>query len=206
MDIYRHDDSFRDEGFGVIAGIDEAGRGPLAGPVVAAAVILPPHIRITGLRDSKKVPEKERTHLFWEVLISAAAVGVGVVDNLEIDRINILRATKSAMKQAVEDLAWSPDALLVDAVTIPGVAIRQFPIIKADAKSASVAAASIIAKYVRDTLMLHYDSLYPEYNFARHKGYCTKDHMKKIALLGPCPIHRKSFRQVMTTGLPFALS
>ncbi|MDP2158135.1 MAG: ribonuclease HII [Nitrospirota bacterium] len=206
MDIYRYDDSFRDEGFAVIAGIDEAGRGPLAGPVVAAAVILPPHIRIHGLRDSKKVPEKERTRLFWEVLVSADAVGVGIVDNLEIDRTNILRATKSAMKQAVDDLSWSPDALLVDAVTIPGIAFRQFPIIKGDAKSASVAAASIIAKYVRDTLMLHYDSLYPDYNFRRHKGYCTKDHMKMIALLGPCPIHRKSFRQVMTTGLPFALS
>jgi len=206
MDIYRHDDSFRDEGFAVIAGIDEAGRGPLAGPVVAAAVILPPHIRIKGLRDSKKVPEKERHHLFWEVLVSASAVGIGVVDNLEIDRTNILRATKAAMKQAVEDLVWSPDALLVDAVTIPGLTFRQFPIIKGDAKSASVAAASIIAKYVRDTLMIHYDNLYPAYNFRRHKGYCTKDHMNIIALLGPCPIHRKSFRQVMTTGLPFALS
>lgn len=206
MDIYRHDESFRDEGFPVIAGIDEAGRGPLAGPVVAAAVILPPHIRIDGLRDSKKVPEKERAHLFWEVLVSASAVGVGVVDNLEIDRINILGATKAAMRLAVEDLAWSPDALLVDALTIPDVAFRQFSIIKADAKSASVAAASIIAKHVRDTLMLHYDNLYPDYHFKRHKGYCTQDHMKMIALLGPCPIHRKSFRPVITTGLPFALS
>lgn len=206
MDIYRHDDSFRDEGFPVIAGIDEAGRGPLAGPVVAAAVILHPHIRIHGLRDSKKVPEKERTHLFWEVLVSAAAVGVGVVDNLEIDSTNILRATKAAMKQAVEDLATSPDALLVDAVTIPDIPFRQFAIIKADAKSASVAAASIIAKYVRDTLMLHYDILYPGYHFKRHKGYCTKEHMKMIALLGPCPIHRTSFRRVMPEGLLLALS
>lgn len=206
MDIYRHDDSFRDEGFSVIAGIDEAGRGPLAGPVVAAAVILPSHLRIMGLRDSKKVPEKERTHLFWEILISALAVGVGVIDNMEIDRTDILRATKSAMKQAVEDLDSCPDALLVDAVTIPGVAFRQFPIIRADAKSASVAAASIIAKYVRDTLMLEYDKLYPEYNFKRHKGYCTKEHMNKMARFGPCPIHRKTFKQVMPEGLPFALS
>jgi len=206
MDIYRHDDSFRDEGFDVVAGIDEAGRGPLAGPVVAAAVILPSHIRIKGLRDSKKVPEKERTYLFWEVLVSAAAVGVGIVDNLEIDRTNILKAAKSAMKQAVEDLGRSPDALLVDAVTIPDITFRQFPIIKGDTKSASIAAASIIAKYVRDTLMINYDNLYPDYNFRRHKGYCTKDHMKIIALLGPCPIHRKSFRQVMISGLPFALS
>jgi len=206
MDIYRHDDSFRDEGFHVIAGIDEAGRGPLAGPVVAAAVILPPHSRIEGLRDSKKVSEKERTFLFWEVLVSAAAVGVGIVDNLEIDRINILNATKSAMKQAVADLASSPDAFLVDAVTIPGMTVRQFPIIKGDAKSASVAAASIIAKYVRDRLMIHYDSLYPEYHFGRHKGYGTRDHMRMITQLGPCPIHRKSFRPVATAGLSFALS
>lgn len=206
MDIYRHDDSFRDEGFSVIAGIDEAGRGPIAGPVVAAAVVLPPNTRIKGLRDSKEVPEKERTHLFWEVLISAAAVGVGIVDHGEIDRINILRATKSAMKQAVDDLSLAPDALLIDAVTIPGIDCRQFPIIKGDAKSASVAAASIIAKYVRDRLMLHYDCLYPEYKFRIHKGYCTRDHMNIIALLGPCPIHRKSFRPVNTSGLPFALS
>lgn len=206
MDMYRHDDSFRDEGFSVIAGIDEAGRGPLAGPVVAAAVILPPHIRIDGLRDSKKVPEKERSGLFWEVLAAAAAVGVGIVDNLEIDRTNILRATKSAMKQAVEDLARTPDALLVDAVSIPDIPYRQFPIIKADMKSASVAAASIIAKYVRDALMIHYDNLYPEYHFKMHKGYCTQDHMNMIALLGPCPIHRTSFKRVMQEGLPFALS
>ncbi len=206
MDIYRHDDSFRDEGFRVIAGIDEAGRGPLAGPVVAAAVILPPHIRIKGLRDSKKVPEKERTLLFWEVLVSASAIGIGIVDNLEIDRINILNATKSAMKQAVEDLAWSPDALLVDAVTIPAITLRQFPIIKGDAKSASVAAASIIAKYVRDALMLHYDNLYPEYHFRRHKGYGTKDHIRIITQLGPCPIHRKSFRPVASSCRSFALS
>ncbi|MBI5074088.1 MAG: ribonuclease HII [Nitrospirae bacterium] len=206
MDIYRHDDSFRDEGFPVIAGIDEAGRGPLAGPVVAAAVILPRQIRIYGLRDSKKVPEKERSRLFWEVMVSAAAVGVGVVDNLEIDRTNILKATKSAMKQAVQDLASSPDALLVDAVTIPGLEVRQFPIIRADAKSASVAAASIIAKYVRDGLMHHYDGLYPAYRFKKHKGYGTKDHLDMIAQWGPCPIHRRTFRRVMTGGLPLALS
>ena len=206
MDIYRHDDSFRDEGFPVIAGIDEAGRGPLAGPVVAAAVILPPQIRIEGLRDSKKVPEKERARLFWEVLVSATAVGVGVTDNLEIDRTDILKATKTAMKQAVADLACSPDALLVDALTIPGLEVRQFSIIKADAKSASVAAASIIAKYVRDSLMLHYDELYPAYHFKSHKGYGTKDHLDMIAQWGPSPIHRKTFRPVMTGYLPLVLS
>jgi len=206
MSIYRHDDSFRNKGFPVIAGIDEAGRGPIAGPVVAAAVILPPAVRIEGLRDSKKVPEKERATLFWDVLVAASDIGVGIVDNREIDRLNILQATKVAMKLAVEDLRSDPDALIIDAVTIPGTAIRQFPIIKADAQSAAVAAASIIAKYVRDMMMLHFDTMYPQYNFKRHKGYCTRDHMDSIALHGPCPIHRRSFRQVMTTELPFSLS
>jgi ribonuclease HII len=206
MDIYRHDDSFRTEGFPVIAGVDEAGRGPIAGPVVAAAVILSPSLRIDRLRDSKKVPEKERTFLFWDILVSATDIGVGIIDNREIDRIHILQATKAAMKHAVEDLASTPDALIVDAVTIPHTAIRQFPVIKADAKSAVVAAASIVAKYVRDMLMLHYDALYPQYNFKQHKGYCTREHMDIIASHGPCPIHRKSFRQVMTAELPFPLS
>lgn len=206
MDIYRHDDSFRDDGYQIIAGIDEAGRGPLAGPVVAAAVILPPHIRITGLRDSKKVPEKERTYLFWEILVSAVDIGIGMADHEEIDRINILRATKSAMKRAFEDLTLSPEALIVDAVNIPGITTKQFPIIKADAKSSSVAAASIIAKHVRDMLMVHYDGMYPEYGFRKHKGYGTKKHTDILALLGPCPIHRKSFRKVLPQELPFALS
>jgi len=206
MDIYRHDDSFRKGGFPVIAGIDEAGRGPLAGPVVAAAVILSPSLRIDRLRDSKEVPEKERASLFWDILVSAVDIGVGIIDNQEIDRINILQATKTAMRHAVEDLIATPDALIVDAVTIPQTAIRQFPIIKADAKSAVVAAASIVAKYVRDMMMLHYDAIYPQYKFKRHKGYCTREHMDIIARHGPCPIHRKSFRQVMSAELPFPLS
>ena len=205
MDIYRHDDSFRKKGFPVIAGIDEAGRGPIAGPVVAAAVILPPRVRIDGLRDSKKVPEKERLHLFREVLVSASGIGVGIVDHVEIDRTNILAATRTAMKAACEDLSYAPDALIIDAVSLPGVAIEQFPIIKADAKSASVAAASIIAKHVRDLLMLRFDGLYPEYGFRRHKGYCTREHMDMIAVHGPCPIHRRTFRQVLTAELPFPL-
>jgi ribonuclease HII len=205
MDIYRHDDSFREKGFPVIAGIDEAGRGPLAGPVVAAAVILPPHVRIDGLRDSKKVPERERGHLFWEILIAATDIGIGIVGNEEIDRINILQATRVAMKLACEDLTSPPDALIIDAVTIPDVLLKQFPLIKADDKSAAVAAASIIAKHVRDMLMHHYDILYPEYLFRKHKGYCTREHMAKVAAFGPCPIHRRSFKQVMTAELPFPL-
>jgi ribonuclease HII len=206
MNIFRHDDSFRGKGFPVIAGIDEAGRGPIAGPVVAAAVILPPSLRIDRLRDSKKVPERERAFLFWEILVSAIDIGVGIIDNQEIDRINILQAARTAMKHAVEDLTSAPDALIVDAVTVPGTTIKQFPIIKADAKSAAVAAASVVAKYVRDMMMFHFDGMYPQYNFKKHKGYCTREHMDIIALHGPCPIHRKSFRQVMTTKLPFPLS
>ncbi len=206
MDIYRYDDSFRYEGYPVIAGIDEAGRGPIAGPVVAAAVILPRSLRINRLRDSKKVPEKERAFLFWEILVSAVDIGVGIIDNVEIDRINILRATLNAMKSAVDDLTMTPDALIIDAVTIPLVPIKQFPVIKADAKSASVAAASIVAKYIRDMMMIHFDSLYPQYDFKKHKGYGTREHMERIMQHGPCPLHRKSFRQVMTAEFPFPLS
>jgi len=203
MDIYQHDDAFREKGVHIIAGIDEAGRGPIAGPVVAAAVILPADLRIEGLRDSKKVPEHERTRLFWDVLSSSLDIGVGIVDHDEIDRINILQATRLAMKKAVGDLRIAPDALIIDAVALPSVSVRQFSIIKADAKSAAVAAASITAKYVRDMLMLHYDSLYPEYNFKQHKGYCTEEHLQLIHLHGPCSIHRKSFRKVMDLNLPF---
>jgi len=203
MDIYQHDDSFREKGFAFIAGIDEAGRGPVAGPVVAAAAILPPDLRIKGLRDSKKVPEHERTHLFWDVLSFSLDIGIGIVDHDEIDRINILQATRLAMKKAVDDLRRIPDALIIDAVTLPSVKIKQYSIIKADSKSASVAAASIIAKYVRDMIMLHYHALYPEYNFKKHKGYCTEEHIHLINLHGPCGIHRKSFKKVMELTLPF---
>ncbi len=203
MDTYQHDDSFREKGFPFIAGIDEAGRGPVAGPVVAAAAILPPDLRIKGLRDSKKVPEHERTHLFWDVLSSSLDIGIGIVEHDEIDRINILQATRLAMKKAVDDLRSTPDALIIDAVTLPSVKIKQFSIIKADSKSASVAAASIIAKYVRDMIMQHYHALYPEYNFKKHKGYCTEEHIHLINLHGPCSIHRKSFKKVMELSLPF---
>jgi ribonuclease HII len=203
MDIYQHDEAFREEGFQVIAGIDEAGRGPLAGPVVASAVILPEDIKIDGLRDSKKVPEQERTSLFWDILSSSLDIGVGVVEPDDIDRINILQATRLAMKKALADLRIVPDALIIDAVTLPSIDIKQFSIIKADSKSASVAAASLIAKYVRDTIMLRYHSLYPEYNFRKHKGYGTKEHLRLLNIHGPCIIHRKSFKKVMDLELPF---
>ena len=203
MDIYRHDEDLRNNGFQRIAGIDEAGRGPLAGPVVAAAVVLKGNTRIKGLRDSKKVPEKERESLFIEIRDTALDIGIGIVNHEDIDRINILRASKLAMQLAVENLSELPDFLVIDAVTLPSVPIKQTSPIKGESVSASVAAASIIAKVTRDRLMLEYHNQYPQYNFNKHKGYSTKEHMKLIQLYGPCPIHRKSFCKVMTMELPF---
>jgi ribonuclease HII len=203
MDIYRHDEDLRNNGFQRIAGIDEAGRGPLAGPVVAVAVVLRGNIRIKGLRDSKKVPEKERESLFIEIRDSALDIGIGIVNHEDIDRINILRASKLAMKLAVENLSELPDFLVIDAVTLPSVPIKQTSPIKGESVSASVAAASIIAKVTRDRIMYEYHNQYPEYNFNKHKGYSTKEHMELIQLYGPCPIHRKSFCKVMTLELPF---
>ena len=203
MDIYRHDEDLRNNGFQRIAGIDEAGRGPLAGPVVAAAVVLKGNTRIKGLRDSKKVPEKERESLFIEIRDTALDIGIGIVNHEDIDRINILRASKLAMKLAVENLSELPDFLVIDAVTLPSVPIKQTSPIKGESVSASVAAASIIAKVTRDRIMYEYHNQYPEYNFNKHKGYSTKEHMELIQLYGPCPIHRKSFCKVMTLELPF---
>ncbi len=175
----------------------------MAGPVVAAAVVLPEECRIQGLRDSKKVPEKERAELFMEVLSRAARVGVGIVGHEEIDRVNILQATKTAMSEALHDLGVTPDMLIIDAVALPSVKIRQISPFKAESKSASVAAASIIAKYTRDVIMARYHDLYPQYNFIKHKGYCTEEHLDLIRRYGPSPIHRKSFRKVMSLPLPF---
>jgi ribonuclease HII len=203
MDIYRHDEDLRNNGFQRIAGIDEAGRGPLAGPVVAAAVVLRGNTRIKGLRDSKKVPEKERESLFIEIQDMALDIGIGIVNHEDIDRINILRASKLAMKLAVENLSELPDFLVIDAVSLPSIPIKQLFPIKGESVSASVAAASIIAKVTRDRLMLEYHNQYPQYNFNKHKGYSTKEHMELIQLYGPCPIHRKSFCKVMTLELPF---
>lgn len=179
--------------FSYICGIDEAGRGPLAGPVVAGAVILPKGKRILYVNDSKKLSEKKREMLYDVILNEAVSVGVGIVSPERIDEINILNATYEAMREAINNLTVKPDILLNDAVTIPDVDIEQVPIIKGDAKSLSIASASIIAKVTRDRLMYHYDELYPEYGFAKHKGYGTKLHTDVLKEIGPCPIHRKTF-------------
>jgi len=176
-----------------ICGIDEAGRGPLAGPVVAGAVILPKGCTIRYLNDSKQLSEKKREQLFDEIMEKAEAVGVGMVSPARIDEINILQATYEAMRMAIGDLGVVPDILLNDAVKIPRVEIRQVPIIKGDAKSLSIAAASVIAKVTRDRLMTEYDRLMPEYGFAAHKGYGSAMHIEMLKKYGPSPIHRKTF-------------
>ncbi len=176
-----------------ICGIDEVGRGPLAGPVVAGAVILPKDDVILYLNDSKKLSAKKRDALYDEIMNRAKATGIGMVSPARIDEINILQATYEAMRMAIADLGIKPDILLNDAVTIPGVDIRQVPIIKGDAKSVSIAAASIIAKVTRDRLMEEYDEVLPGYDFASNKGYGTKAHIEGLKKLGPTPIHRRSF-------------
>ena len=176
-----------------VAGIDEAGRGPLAGPVVAAAVILPKDIFLPFLNDSKKVTEKRRDILFDEIKQNAIAYGIGIASNTLIDEINILQATYEAMREAVNALEKTPDILLVDAVHIPDINIKQVGIVKGDAKSVNIAAASILAKVTRDRLMAEYDKIYPEYGFASNKGYGTATHIAALKEIGPCAIHRKSF-------------
>lgn len=176
-----------------ICGIDEAGRGPLAGPVVAAAVILPKDTDILYVNDSKKLSEKKREELFDVIMEKALSVGVGIVGPDVIDDINILQATYEAMRIAIGQLDPQPELLLNDAVTIPKVMARQVPIIKGDAKSISIASASIIAKVTRDRMMREYDTIFPEYGFAKHKGYGCAEHIAKIKEIGPCAIHRRSF-------------
>ena len=181
------------ETHGWVCGIDEVGRGPLCGPVVASAVILPKDCQILYLNDSKKLSEKKREELYDVIMEQAIAVGVGMATPQRIDEINILQATYEAMRQAISSLSVKPAVLLNDAVTIPGVEIPQIPIIKGDAKSVSIAAASIIAKVTRDRMMVEYDRLYPGYDLASNKGYGTKVHMDALKTVGPCEIHRRSF-------------
>ncbi len=183
-------------GYQVIAGIDEVGRGPLAGPVIAAAVILPNNCEMLEVNDSKKLSEKKRDVLFTQICETAVAVGIGIVDEQTIDKINIYQATKLAMKEAVEKLSFTPDYLLLDALKLEAVPIAQESIIKGDAKSVSIAAASIVAKVTRDRLMKEYAEQYPGYGFENNAGYGTKEHLAGLDQLGPCPIHRKTFAPV----------
>lgn len=179
--------------YSYICGIDEVGRGPLAGPVVAGAVILPKNCDILYINDSKKLSEKKREELYDVIMKKAVAVGLGYSTPERIDEINILQATYEAMREAVSKLEVTPDLLLNDAVTIPELPMKQVPIIKGDAKSISIGAASIVAKVTRDRLMVQYDSVFPEYGFASNKGYGAKAHIDALQKYGPCPIHRKSF-------------
>ena len=189
MRKYEH----RYENLGYMCGIDEAGRGPLAGPVVAGAVILPGDCEILWLNDSKQLSEKKREALYEEIMEKAIAAEVGIVGPERIDEINILQATYEAMRQAIGKLKVRPQILLNDAVTIPDMEIPQEPIIKGDAKSLSIAAASVIAKVTRDRIMKEYDRMMPEYGFAGHKGYGSSAHIRAIREYGPSPIHRRTF-------------
>ena len=181
------------EHLGYICGIDEVGRGPFAGPVVAGAVILPPDCEILYVNDSKQLSEKMREQLYDEIMEKAVSVAVGYASPQRINEINILQATYEAMREAVSKLDVTPQILLNDAVTIPQITIPQVPIIKGDAKSISIAAASIVAKVTRDRLMREYDKIMPEYGFASNKGYGSKEHIEAIKKYGPTPIHRRSF-------------
>ena len=181
------------EHLGYVCGIDEVGRGPFAGPVVACAVILPKDCNILYINDSKKLSEKRREELYDIIIKEAVAYGIGIKDNNRIDEINILQATYEAMREAINNLSVKPDVLLNDAVTIPGVDIKQVPIIKGDAKSISIGAASIVAKVTRDRMMAEFDEKYPGYEFAKNKGYGTAAHIKGLKKYGPCEIHRRSF-------------
>lgn len=179
--------------FSAICGIDEVGRGPLAGPVVAGAVILPKDCDILYINDSKQLSEKKREELYEEITAKAVAWAVGIVSPERIDEINILQATYEAMREAISKLDVAPDLLLNDAVTIPKVSIKQVPIIKGDAKSISIGAASIVAKVTRDRMMVMYDEIFPEYGFAGNKGYGSVAHIEALKKFGPTPIHRRSF-------------
>lgn len=192
--LLKHERALWREGEVYIAGVDEAGRGPLAGPVVAGAVIFPENVFIEGIDDSKKLNSKKRDDLFPIILNAAISVGFGIVSEKIIDQINILQASYKAMKIALKKLSVRPTHILVDGYSIPGSSFRQTPLVKGDSRCFSIAAASIIAKVIRDRLMVKYDRLYPQYGFARHKGYCTKRHIEAVEKFGLCKIHRRSFQ------------
>ena len=192
-DLYQYETTLRSEGYSLICGVDEAGRGPLAGPVCAAACVLPAGLVIEGLNDSKKLSEKRREALYYMITAKALAWAVCLVDETVIDEINILQATFRAMRGAVERLSVRPELCLVDGNRDPGLGLPTRTVVKGDASCASVAAASILAKVTRDRLMAAYDAQYPGYGFAVHKGYGTKAHYEAVGRLGLCPIHRRSF-------------
>ena len=196
MDLFEFETKASHQGFKNIAGIDEAGRGPLAGPVVAAAVILPSQVNIPGLNDSKKLSTKKREELFPKIQEISVFYGVAVVDQKVIDKINILQAARLVMKQAVETLKITPGLLLIDGNQKIDSTLHQWPIVKGDSRSLSIAAASVLAKVTRDRIMDDYHKLYPQYEFNRHKGYGTKLHRNLIQEHGPCPIHRNTFKGV----------
>lgn len=191
-ELIAFDKEYRRDGI-VLAGMDEAGRGPLAGPVVCACVVFDEGVLIPYVNDSKKLSEKRREDVYEKIMEKARCVGIGIADNRRIDEINILNATKEAFKDAINSLGEKPDIILADAIEIDGVDIKQVPIVKGDAKSFSIAAASIVAKVTRDRIMQEFDITYPGYNFKGHKGYGTAAHYEALRNLGPCPIHRNSF-------------
>lgn len=191
----------RARGFSLVAGLDEAGRGPLAGPVVAAAVVLPPSENLEGIDDSKKLTARQREKKFPLLLKKALAVGIGIVEAQEIDRLNILRASLKAMELAVEKLPLTPDFLLIDGPHSLNLPLSQQAIPKGDQRCLSIAAASIVAKVTRDRLMMAYHEQYPEYNFAQHKGYGTKEHLQALRKYGCCPLHRQSCKAIFQLPL-----
>ena len=196
MDLWFFEKKATENGYKKIAGIDEAGRGPLAGPVVSAAVILPQSFPVAGVIDSKKLSAKRRARLYQEIYSHAVSVGIGIVDPVEIDRINILKASLLAMSMATANLHPQPECLLIDGTFRIPSHLPQNPIAKGDTLSISIAAASIVAKVTRDRLMERYHEYYPQFGFSRHKGYPTRDHKEAIHRFGYCPIHRKTFRGV----------
>ena len=193
VDLWRYEREAFAEGFAVVCGVDEAGRGPLAGPVCAAAVMLPPGLEIPGLNDSKKLTDKKRRELYDVITAQAVSYGIAFASEQEIDEINILQATFLAMERAMQQLSPQPELALIDGNRAKDFGLPVRTIVKGDSLSASVAAASILAKVTRDRLMEEYDAQYPQYGFAVHKGYGTKRHYEALREFGPCPIHRQSF-------------
>jgi len=194
--LYQYEEALEDRGYKFVAGVDEVGRGPLAGPVVVAAVILPQGLRIKGINDSKQLTEKKREELYKIIMKEALAVNVAFVYEDVVDKINIYEATKQGMLEAIDGLNIKPDHVLIDAMPLNELKIEHTSIIHGDALSATIGAASIIAKVTRDHFMEKMDHKYPNYGFKKHKGYCTKEHLEALNKYGPCPIHRKSFAPV----------